>query len=121
MAFYGTTLMPKLSFEPKITAGNILTIVAMILAGFGAWYALKQDVLAATKDIAVLQSQIQPVEDITTRLAVVERNQVTGKEAREAFQNDAKQTLELLRQQNLQIMQQLAAITARLDVQDRAN
>lgn len=119
MAFTGAALMPRFTFDPKITAGNVLTIVALILAGFAAWYGLKQDVLAAGKDIAVLQAQIQPVESLTTRLAVVERNQVTGKEAREAFQDEAKQTLELLRQQNTVILQSLASITARLDERDR--
>lgn len=111
--------MPKFTFDPKITAGNILTIVALILAGFGAWYALKQDVLAASKDIAVLQNQVQPVEVLTTRLAVVERNQVTGKEAREAFQEEAKLALDQLRQQNVQILTALSALTARLDERDR--
>lgn len=115
----GIALMPKFTFDPKITAGNILTIVALILAGFGAWYGLKQDVLAAGQNIAVLQAQIQPVEALTVRLAVVERNQVTGKEAREAFQEDAKLALDQLRQQNVIILQTLAGITARLDERDR--
>ena len=119
MAFTGAALMPRFTFDPKITAGNVLTIIALILAGFAAWYGLKQDVLAATKDIAVLQSQIQPVEALSTRIALVERNQVTGKEAREEFQAATAVTLEQLRTQNIAILQALAGLTARLDERDR--
>ncbi len=119
----GAIPMPKLTFDPKITWGNILTAVGLIIAGFAAWYSLSANVAASAKDIDLINARLTPVvesvDGLETRMAVVDRNQVAGKEAREAFQDEAKQTLELLRQQNISILQQLSAITARLDVEER--
>lgn len=113
--------MPNISWDPKITFGNALTVLTIVVGGLGAFFALQGSVSASSEKIATLQQQVQPIDDLKTRMVVVERNQQTGKEQREAFQVEAKQTLELLRQQNLTILNSLSAITARLDAQDRAN
>lgn len=115
--------MPKLTFENKITWGNLLTLATILIGGIVTFVMLQGSVVASASDIDQLTARVAPivssVDGLETRMAVVERNQVTGKEQREAFQDEAKGTLELLRQQNVVILQSLSAITARLDERDR--
>jgi hypothetical protein len=119
----GSIPMPKLTFDPKVTWGNILTAVGLVIAGFAAWYTLSANVAASAKDIDMINARlipvIQSVDGLETRMAVVDRNQVAGKEAREQFQDEARISLEQLRQQNVIILQTLAGITARLEERDR--
>lgn len=115
--------MPKLTFDPKVTWGNILTAVGLIIAGFAAWYSLSANVAASAKDIDTINARLTPViqsvDGLETRMAVVDRNQVAGKEAREQFQDESRAALEQLRVQNIAILSAISGLTARLDERDR--
>lgn len=119
----GSVPMPKLTFDPKITWGNILTAVGLVIAGFAAWYSLSSSVSASAKDIDMINSRLTPViqsvDGLETRMAVVDRNQVAGKEARENFQDETRAALEQLRLQNLTILQAVSALTATQQERDR--
>lgn len=99
--------MPRFTFENKFTLGNGLTILAFIITMAIAWGTL-------TSRVDGIQKTVDGMENMPTRMAIVERNQVTGKEQREAFQAEISVSVDELRKQNLMILQQLAAISATL-------
>ena len=99
--------MPRFTFENKFTLGNAISVATFLVAAALAWGNLTSRV-----DAKVDKSEMTPIE---TRLAVVERNQVTGREAREEGQRRTEAAVEELRKQNVQILQTQAAILARLD------
>lgn len=123
MPIAGTLTMPKFTFENKFTLGNAIQIAVIVIGGIWAYATLSAEVAAQSKAQTEFKAQVasldSSVDDILRRLPVVERNQVTGKEAREEGQARTDQALEELRQQNVAILSALAAITARLDERDR--
>lgn len=104
--------MAAVAWDNKITLGNVLTIGAMLATVIGSYLALKIDVLAAGKDIATLQMQITPVPTIATRLALVESNQTADRDRAQ----DLRAAIEDLRRQNVDILQRLSGIAAKLEV-----
>lgn len=115
--------MPRLTFENKITWGNLLTLGTIIIGGVITFVMLQSSVVASAKDIDQLNTKLTPVtvmvDGLETRMAVVERNQVIGREQREQGQAKTDSALSELQKQNVAILQALSAITARLDERDR--
>lgn len=100
-------------FDPKITLGNVLTVVAMLGTLMAAYVNLKLDSASAAQAIQEVRVQVEPVDNLITRMAVVERNQVTGRESREEAQRRTDTILEELRKQNVAILQAIARLEAR--------
>lgn len=100
--------MPKFSFDPKITLGNIITIVLALIPAIYA-YA----VMAGT--VSQSAEAVKAIPTIEKRLTTVEINQVNGRNDRIDFQDKTEATLEKLANQQALIMAQLAGIIARMD------
>jgi len=115
--------MPKLTFENKITWGNLLTLATIVVGGIITFVTLQGSVVASAKDIDQLNAKVSPistsVDGLETRMAVVERNQVIGREQREEGQQRTDSTLKEQSEILMQILQTQATILARLDAQDR--
>lgn len=115
--------MPKLTFENKITWGNLLTLGTILVGGIITFVMLQGSVVASAKDIDQLTLRVSPillsVDGLETRMAVVERNQVIGREAREEGQARTDQALKEQSAILSEILQTQAAILARLDERDR--
>lgn len=106
-------------FEPKITLGGAIQIVLLLFAIVAAYFTIVARVESSQKDIGSLQLKVEPIDNLETRMALVERNQVVGREQRESFQEDITAAVAELNRQQTMILQQLAAIVARLDERDR--
>lgn len=63
-------------FEPRVTLGNVLSIIAMLGTVATVYTNLKLDAAQASSDIAAIQKQVDPVPGLVTDMAVVKRNQV---------------------------------------------
>lgn len=64
----------KVSFDPTINLGHILTALAMLLAGFAAWSALDKRVTAVEVESRIVreaQGQRDSEQDIRLRESVV--------------------------------------------------
>lgn len=105
----------KIQWDPKVTLGNVLTAVAMLGTLVAGYINIKSEVQASAARIEVVARQVEPVDALETRMAVVERNQVTGREQMDSI----ARAVDELRKQNLEILTELAAISATLDERDR--
>ena len=103
--------MPRLSFENKVTFGNILTIAAM-LAGLVVGYISLSGSVAASADA------VKAIPGIESRVSTIETRINIGQAAREQFQNKTEATLDKLQAQNSLILQQIAALNATLKLRD---
>ncbi len=106
--------MPRISWDPKVTLGNVLTIIIMLGTLLGGYLNLKIDAANASGQITAVQKQVEPVDNLIVRMAVVERNQVSGKEQREEFQARTETVLEELRRQNIEVLKAIARLEAKL-------
>lgn len=115
--------MPKLVFENKITWGNLLTLGTLLVGGIVTFVMLQGSVVASSKDIDTLTTRVAPivvsVDGLETRMAVVERNQVIGREQREEGQARTDTALKEQSEILSQILQTQAAILARMDAEKR--
>lgn len=50
---------PRVRFEPQITVGNLLSILAMLSTGLGAFYALQADGKAHAQRIDQVEKKIE--------------------------------------------------------------
>lgn len=68
--------MPRVSFEPKITFGNILTMIGMALVAASIWYGLVGRVDATGVQVGKLEPAVVELQTssatFNTRLTVVE-------------------------------------------------
>lgn len=103
---------PKLTFEPKITFGNVLTIVTTIV-GLVAGYA------TLVQSVATSAEAVKSIPGIENRVTTIETRINVGQQAREAFQIETKQALKDQAELLSQILQTQAAILARMDEKDR--
>lgn len=85
--------MPKISWDPKITLGNVLTMVSMLGVLLAGYINLKLDVQASTTAIAAVRVQVEPVDDFNLRLRTVEINQTNGRAERLQQQSDLRDAL----------------------------
>ncbi len=106
--------MTNITWDPKITLGNVLTVIAMLTALLGGYINLKLDVAASSEAIADVQAQVDPVDSLITRMALVERNQVAGREERAKFQERTELILDELRKQNIEILKAVARLEAKV-------
>lgn len=102
--------MPRVQWDPKITLGNVLTMVSMLGVLFAGYVNLKLEVQASTDRITQVAAQVAPVDNLETRMAIVERNQVTGRASREEADARMAVAIEELRKQNVQILQAIARL-----------
>lgn len=104
--------MTRFTFENKFSLGNLVTMLVTaggLLAGYVTLANTVANSAEAVKAIPAIESRVTTIE---TRINL-------GQQAREKFQDETAAALEELRAQNLQILQSVAALVARLDEKDR--
>jgi phage shock protein A len=117
-------------FEPRVTLGNILSLIAMLATVVGGYVALKIDVSDAKQSIAALQQTVQPLPSMETRLTVVESTISTKGAARDKQmadltarvdlnQNSVDAKLDKLIDGMTVLSNQVAALTAVARAQER--
>jgi len=99
------------TFERKITLGNIISVIGTLIAVFGIWWNFSGEFATAKSNIVDLQQQVAPIPAMDTRLTVVEVNQKNG--ADRGVQTQA--ALRDLQQQVQLVLQQQAAGNAKLE------
>lgn len=85
--------MPRIQWDPKITLGNVLTVITMLGVLLAGYVNLKLDVQASTTAIAAVRVQVEPVDDFNLRLSKVEINQTNGRAERLQQQEDLREAL----------------------------
>lgn len=108
-----------ITFERKITLGNIASIVGTLMAIAGIWWNFSGEFATAKSNIDVLHSQVAiqaaVLPNVQDRLTIVEINQKNGADRGQQFQSDTKAALGKIQDQQLAILQQLAALAATRD------
>lgn len=76
-------------FEPRVTLGNILSIIVMLGTVVTIYTNLKLDVARASQDISTVQDQVRQLDNdnLPTRMTVLENTIVQNKASRDK-QND---------------------------------
>lgn len=64
--------MPRVTFESKITFGNVIQIGMLLVSLIAGWFVLVGNVNANSTDIAVLQKSVEPLGSLNVRLTVIE-------------------------------------------------
>jgi hypothetical protein len=105
-------MMPRFTFENKFTFGNLVTIITTI-GGLLAGY------ITLANTVAQSAEAVKAIPAIENRVTTIETRINMGQQAREQFQAETAAALAELRNQNLQILQSVAALVARLDEKDR--
>lgn len=70
--------MPRFAFENKITMGNIIQIIMIVVSMVGGGYYIVGTTSANTSGILRLQEAIKPIESLNIRLTVVESRAETA-------------------------------------------
>lgn len=108
-----------ITFERKITLGNIASIVGTVMAIFAIWWNFSGEFATAKSNIGALQTQVSTqasvLPSVEDRLTIVEINQKNGADRGQQFQSDTKAALGKIQDQQLAILQQLAALAATRD------
>lgn len=100
--------MPRFSFEPKITLGNIITIVLALIPAIYAYATLSGTVTLSAEAVKAIPAIESRVSTIETRINI-------GQAQREQFQEKTEAALDRLAAQNSLIIAQLSGIIARMD------
>ena len=106
--------MPRIQYEGKVTLGNVLTLVAMIGTLLAGYINLKLDVAAQAVRIEAIAEQLEPVDPLETRMAVVERTLTVDRLDREADQARMEDAIKDLARQNVLILQATARLEAKV-------
>lgn len=65
----GTYRQPKPRFDPTINYGHILTAVSFIVAGAGAYYGMKAELLNVDQRVARIESTLQQLANVVVLTA----------------------------------------------------
>jgi len=57
-------------FEPTVRVGDVLTLLALVVGGFGFLWAMRSDLRMLSKDVRLHSEKIEKLEAIVTKQAV---------------------------------------------------
>ena len=101
-------------FEPRVTLGNVLSIVAMLGAVVTVYTNLKVDVSRASQDIAQVQEQVKSLDNdnLPIRMTVLENTIINNKAARDKQSDEVMARLDRMQDSIISLSNAVAALTA---------
>src|SRR5689334_20741511 len=112
--------MPRITFDPKVTLGNVLTVASLLITLVTGYVNLKLDVQASAAQIEKVQSQVTELEQdsLPTRLSVLESTISTSRAARDKQLDQMTAKLDRMEDSISALSNAVAGLTATLKAQE---
>jgi hypothetical protein len=112
--------MPRISFDPKVTLGNVLTVVALLCTLIGGYINLKVELANASSRIEDVADQVTQLDqdNLPTRLTVLENSIVINRAARDKAQDEVTAKLDRMQDAIVSLSNAVAGLTATLKAQE---
>lgn len=108
--------MPRISWDPKVTLGNVLTVVALLVTLIGGYVNLKVELANAGQQIEAVQDQVEALDrdNLPTRMTVLENQIVTSRAQRDKQLDQMTDKLDRMEASIVALSNAVAGLTATL-------